>query len=230
MTRLMQGVRDFQRKIFGDKRELFEKLGHGQQPLALFITCSDSRIIPDMLAQTQPGELFLLRNIGNIVPPHGSGAGTEAAVIEYAVKQLRVREIIVCGHSHCGAMHGVLAPEALTTLPDVGSWLKHAKEAGAKAPPLPGETTEQRLRRVIEQNVLLQLEHVKSHPSVMEALANRTMRLHGWVYTFESGKVDVYDPLSGKFVPVQEQFRSKMLENADPESRTVERTIWNTHI
>ena len=230
MTRLFLGVRDFQQRIFGGKRELFEQLGSGQHPLALFITCSDSRIVPDLLAQTQPGELFVLRNAGNIVPPHGATPGAEAATIEYAVRQLRIREIVVCGHSHCGAMHGVLAPEALTNLPDVAAWLTHAKDAVSKAPPLPGETPEQRLRRVIEQNVLLQLEHVKSHPTVMEALASRTMRLHGWVYTFETGKVDVYDPLSGRFVPIHEQFRSKMLENVDAELSKVERTVWNTHI
>lgn len=230
MTRLMQGVRDFQRRIFGEKRELFEQLGHGQHPLALFITCSDSRIVPDLLAQTQPGELFVLRNAGNIVPPHSSTPGAEAATIEYAVRQLRIREIIVCGHSHCGAMHGVLSPEALTTLPDVGGWLTYAKEAAVKAPPVAGESSEQRLRRVIEQNVLLQLEHVKSHPAVQEHLANRTLRLHGWVYTFESGNVDVFDPLSGSFVSIQEQVRAKMLHKSDGEHKKEERTVWETHI
>ena len=230
MTRLIHGVRDFQRRIFGGKRELFEELGKGQHPLALFITCSDSRIVPDLLAQTQPGELFVLRNAGNIVPKHSATAGAESAAIEYAVRQLRIREIVVCGHSQCGAMHGLLAPEALTTLPDVGNWLSHAQDAVSKTPPVEGESHEQRLRRVIEQNVLLQLEHVKSHPAVIEALASRAMRLHGWVYTFESGNVDIYEPLSGKFVPIKEKFRTKLLENVDRERSNGERTVWNTHI
>lgn len=230
MTRLIQGVRDFQRRIFSGKRELFEQLGGGQRPLALFITCSDSRIIPDMLAQTEPGELFVLRNAGNIVPAHRAGSGGEAATIEYAVRQLKIREIFVCGHSHCGAMHGLLAPEALTQLPDVRGWLAHAQDALAKAPPVDGETSEQRLRRLIEQNVLVQLEHVKTHPAVSEALAARTMRLHGWVYSFENGNVDIYDPLVGRFVPVDQHFRSKMRENVEANRNKTERTVWNTHI
>ena len=230
MTRLIQGVRDFQRRIFGGKRELFEKLGQGQQPLAVFITCSDSRIVPDMLAQTGPGELFVLRNAGNIVAPHSNSPSGEACTIEYAVRALKIREIIVCGHSHCGAMHGLLSPEKLTTLPSTAGWLTHSQDALSKAPPVAGETHDQRLRRVIEQNVLLQLEHVKTHPAVMEALASRAMRLHGWVYTFEAGQVDVYDPLAGRFMPIQEQFRTKMIENADPERSKAEKTVWNTHI
>jgi carbonic anhydrase len=230
VTRLLKGVLEFQRRIFGGKRELFEQLGGGQHPLALFITCSDSRIIPDLLAQTQPGELFVLRNAGNIVPPHGGAPGAEAATIEYAVRQLQIREIFVCGHSHCGAMHGLLEPEALTQLPDVGGWLTHARDALTRTAPAADETPPQRLRRVIEQNVLLQLEHVKTHPAVKDALAARTMRLHGWVYTFETGKVDVYDPLTGRFVPIHEKVRAKMLENADSSPESKVRTVWNTHI
>jgi len=230
MTRMIQGVMDFQRRIFGNKRELFEQLGGGQQPLALFITCSDSRINPDLLIQTQPGELFVLRNAGNIVPAHCKDPGGEAATIEYAVRQLRVRELFVCGHSHCGAMHGLIAPETLPHLPDVCSWLSHAKDALTKIPRAPEETPEQYLRKVVEQNVLLQLEHVKSHPAVMEALESRTLRLHGWVYTFESGKVDIYDPLKDKFVPIEQQARAKLLDNPDPNPNKTERTVWHTHI
>src|SRR5205807_3162321 len=128
MTRIIKGVLDFQRRIFGKKRELFQQLGKGQKPLALFITCSDSRIAPDLLAQTEPGELFVLRNAGNLVPPYSAGHGAEAATIEYAVVNLRVRDVILCGHSRCGAMHGLLEPEALVKLPSVVGWLEYAKE------------------------------------------------------------------------------------------------------
>jgi carbonic anhydrase len=108
MQKLVDGVHQFQENVFGAKQALFERLADGQQPLALFITCSDSRIDPCLLTQTQPGELFILRNAGNIVPPYGQGSGGEAATIEYAVCALKLKDIIVCGHSHCGAMNGLL--------------------------------------------------------------------------------------------------------------------------
>src|SRR5947209_2385777 len=109
-TKLIQGVERFRRQVFGAKQELFQKLGKGQTPLALFITCSDSRINPNLLTQTEPGELFILRNAGNLVPPHGATVGGEEATIEYALAHLKVRDILVCGHSHCGAIQGFQAP------------------------------------------------------------------------------------------------------------------------
>jgi carbonic anhydrase len=228
MTRIIQGVLDFQRRVFGQKRELFQRLGEGQKPLALFITCSDSRIAPDLLAQTQPGELFLLRNAGNIVPEHHAGAWAEAATIEYAVVQLRVRDIILCGHSKCGAMHGLLNPAALGKLPSVAGWLDHAKEVLPRLEALKTLDPDQLLAHAIEQNVLVQLEHLKSHPAVREALTARVLRLHGWVYHFEKGAVDTYDPLTGKFVPLGDSVRQHLF---DQERKAEEpRTVWDTHI
>lgn len=228
MTRIIQGVLDFQRRIFGQKRELFQRLGEGQQPLALFITCSDSRITPDLLAQTEPGELFILRNAGNIVPPHAAGCWAEAATIEYAVVQLRVRDIILCGHSKCGAMHGLLAPQALGQLPTVAGWLQHASEVLPRLSTIDSPDEEQKLVRAIEQNVLVQLEHLRSHPSVQNALSTRTIRLHGWVYHFEKGRVDSYDPISDRFVPLDDQVRQHLLQR-DQKDNTP-RTVWDTHI
>jgi carbonic anhydrase len=203
MTRIIQGVLNFQRRIFGQQRSLFSRLGKGQRPLALFITCSDSRISPNLLTQTDPGELFILRNAGNLVPPSGSGPNGEEATVEYAVTHLRVRDIILCGHSKCGAMHGLLEPQALQSMPRVADWLVHARDvlpevekAGA------GLAEEQKLALAIEKNVLVQLEHLKSYASVAAALGNRALRLHGWVYHFERGQVDVYDPVTGGFVPL----------------------------
>src|SRR5262249_5018996 len=188
MTRIIQGVIDFQRRVFGGKRSLFQRLGGGQKPLALFITCSDSRVNPNPLTQTEPGELFILRNAGNLVPAHGAPANGEAATVEYAVAHLKVRDVILCGHSKCGAMAGPLAPEAVAAQPAVAGWLEHARDvlpeveaAGA------GLAPEDRLRLAIERNVLRQLEHLRTHPAVAEALAARTLRLHGWVYHFEKG-------------------------------------------
>ncbi|HTE17721.1 MAG TPA: carbonic anhydrase, partial [Armatimonadota bacterium] len=127
MQKLIQGLHDFQANIFSSQRELFERLAHGQSPDALFITCSDSRINPNLITQTEPGELFILRNAGNIIPPHGAANGGEGATIEYAVAALGVRDIIVCGHSHCGAMNGLLNLDSLGELPAVRQWLTHAE-------------------------------------------------------------------------------------------------------
>jgi carbonic anhydrase len=227
MTRIIQGVLDFQRRIFGKKRELFHELGKGQMPLALFITCSDSRINPDLLAQTQPGELFVLRNAGNIVPPYGAGHWAEAATIEYAIVQLRIKDVILCGHSKCGAMHGLLEPHDLAKLPSVAGWLAHAKEVLPRVQSA-GSSPEQQLKQAVEQNVLVQMEHLRSHPAVRDALAGRTLRLHGWVYHFEHGKVDAYDPLSGRFVPLDQQVRQKWIDHAEDDRGP--RTLWETHI
>ena len=128
MQKLIEGTRHFQHTIFDTQKALFEQLSQGQQPLALFITCSDSRIDPNLLTQTQPGELFVIRNAGNIVPTYGAASGGEAGTIEYAVAALKVKDIIVCGHSFCGAMNGLLHPETLGALPAVQDWLRHAEQ------------------------------------------------------------------------------------------------------
>src|SRR4051812_32800007 len=117
MQKLVDGIHHFQQNIFSSHERLFKRLVKGQNPLALFITCSDSRIDPMLLTQADPGELFIMRNAGNIVPPYGAVRGGEAATIEYAVSVLAVKEIIVCGHSHCGAMNALLQPDLLTKLP-----------------------------------------------------------------------------------------------------------------
>src|SRR3989338_7292856 len=126
MEKLIRGIHTFQHDYFTSQQELFERLAKGQAPETLFITCSDSRINPNLLTQTQPGELFIIRNAGNIVPAHGSGVSGEGATIEYAVAALGVKDIIICGHSHCGAMAGLLAPESLADLPQMRNWLQHA--------------------------------------------------------------------------------------------------------
>lgn len=214
MTRILQGVMDFQRRVFAGKKELFEKLGEGQAPLALFITCSDSRVSPDLLAQTQPGELFVLRNAGNIVPVHGAVGGGEDATIEYAVAVLRVRDVIVCGHTRCGAMHGLLAPQMLAKLPSVAKWVEHSRAIVERAGPGDADDLDY-LRKAVEQNVILQMEHLHTHPAVKAAVEARTLRLRGWVYDFEQGLVTVYDPLQGAFVPLAEHLRQKMLADMD---------------
>jgi carbonic anhydrase len=212
MTRIIKGVFDFQERVFGSKRTLFHRLGAGQRPLALFIACSDSRVNPNMLTQTEPGELFVLRSAGNLVPPHGAPPSGEAATIEYAVHHLHVRDVILCGHSKCGAMQGLLAPQAVADMPAVAEWLKVGMPAVDRAKArLPGAAGPELLRGVIEQNVLLQIEHLQTFPAIQEAAAASRLRLHAWVYEFENGSVTAYDPRSDQFVPLSESPLEKLL-------------------
>jgi carbonic anhydrase len=203
MQKLIQGLHQFQAQVFSSQRELFERLAHGQQPEALFITCSDSRINPNLLTQTGPGELFILRNAGNIIPPYGAANGGEGATVEFAVAALGVKDIIVCGHSHCGAVKGLLHPDGLVELPAVAAWLSHAEATRRIVKEnyshLCGQAC---LSAAIEENVLVQLENLRTHPCVASRLARGELKLHGWVYNFERGEVYAYDPEQGQFLPL----------------------------
>lgn len=203
MEKIIRGVHAFQSTVFGSYQALFQELATGQQPRALFITCSDSRIDPSLITQTEPGELFILRNAGNIVPPYGAANGGEGATIEYAVTALGIRNIIVCGHSHCGAMQGLLHLEKLTNMPAVSNWLSHAEATRRivqeKYQDVQGEDL---LLDTIEENVLVQLENLQTHPSVAAGLSTGNLKLHAWVYAFETGKVFAYDPGQKQFVAI----------------------------
>ncbi|MFO0851495.1 MAG: carbonic anhydrase [Gemmataceae bacterium] len=205
MQKLIQGVHRFREEDFRPLQGLFEQLSHGQNPETLFITCSDSRIDPNLLTRSQPGELFILRNAGNIVPPHGAANGGEAATIEFAVAGLGVKDIIVCGHSHCGAMKGLLDPGQVAALPAVAAWLSHAEATRRivhdNYSHLEGD---RRLTAAIEENVLVQLENLRTLPAVAGRLVRGDLRLHGWVYKIETGEVFAYDPAGGQFVQVAE--------------------------
>lgn len=201
MQKLVQGIHQFQKNAFRSRKELFERLAHGQHPEALFITCSDSRVNPNLLTQTEPGELFILRNAGNIIPPNGAPPNGEHATIEFAVDSLGVTDIIVCGHSHCGALTGLLQPESLETMPAMAAWLSHAEATSRimreNYPHLKGEAL---LTASIEENVLVQLENLRTLPSVAAKLAEGSLHLHGWVYKIETGEVFAYDAAEGQFV------------------------------
>ncbi|HEY1186007.1 MAG TPA: carbonic anhydrase [Gemmata sp.] len=205
MQKLIQGIHQFQGKSFVPMQGLFEQLAKGQQPETLFITCSDSRIDPNLLTQAKPGDLFILRNAGNIVPPHGAANGGEAATIEFAVAALGVKDIIVCGHSHCGAMQGLLKPEQVAALPAVSSWLSHAETTRRimrdNYSHLEGERL---LTATIEENVLVQLENLRTLPAVGSRLVRGDLHLHGWVYQIETGEVFAYDVESAQFVKLAE--------------------------
>jgi len=204
MHKLVQGIHDFQENLFSSQRELFERLADGQRPDALFITCSDSRIDPNLITQTKPGELFILRNAGNIVPPHGVAIGGEQATIEFALVGLGIRDIIVCGHSHCGAVEALLyIDDVRDSMPRLSAWLNHAETTRQivlhKYTDLPSDRL---LSVAIQENVLVQLENLRTHPAVAAALARDALKLHGWVYKFETGQVFGYDPQRGQFLEV----------------------------
>ena len=206
MQKLVEGIHQFQNSVFSSKQRLFESLVCGQHPLALFITCSDSRIDPSLLTQTEPGELFILRNAGNIVPPYRAVEGGEAATIEYAVSVLGVKDIIICGHSYCGAMSGLLDQSQVAKLPAVRSWLCHAESTQRIIEENYAHITDDdaRLTAAVEENVLVQLEHIQTHPTVAAALARKALNLHGWVYEFETGQVFRYRSQDGQFIPLEE--------------------------
>jgi carbonic anhydrase len=203
MQKLIQGIHQFQEESFRPLRGLFEQLAKGQHPETLFITCSDSRIDPTLLTKAQPGDLFILRNAGNIVPPHGAAIGGEAATIEFAVSALGVKDIIICGHSHCGAMNGLLQPDQVASLPALSSWLAHAETTRRIVRDNYGHLDRDRLlTATVEENVLVQLENLRTHPAVGCRLVRGDLRLHGWVYKIETGEVFAYDLEAGQFVPV----------------------------
>jgi carbonic anhydrase len=209
MPSFINGVIHFQDVVFPEKRTFFEKLSEGQRPEALFITCSDARIETAMITQTEPGELFICRNAGNIVPPHTHHTGGMTASIEFAIAVLKVPHIVVCGHTQCGAMNGALHPESVAGLDHVKEWLGYAKAALSIVRELgSGLDEDSRMRMLIEQNVILQLQHLRTHPSVATRLARRDLELHGWVYDIRTGRVDAYDQGSEKFLPVGTHYRT----------------------
>ena len=206
MKKIVQGIHEFQKRDFQKHQDFFQALAKGQSPRALFVTCSDSRIDPNRLTQTNPGELFILRTAGNIVPPYGAVLGGEAATIEYAIAALEIQHVIVCGHSHCGAMSGLLTPDAIQSLPAVKAYLEHAESTRRIMDENYAEITdfEKRLDLTVEENVLVQLDNLRTHPTVAAALGRKKLELHGWVYRFETGEVQTFNPAEHDFVPLDE--------------------------
>jgi carbonic anhydrase len=204
MKEIIEGVQRFRTQIFPEKRAMFKSLANGQRPSALMISCADSRVDMGMVTQCDPGHLFFFRNAGNIVPPFGLALGAACATIEYAMVALQIPNIIVCGHSDCGAMKGLLAQGVGQTMPTVAEWLKFAdiprqivQNEGEKDPKV-------LVDRLIRLNVLSQLDHLKTHPSVAVRIARGEVKLHGWIYDIEHGSVDAYDSASGSFVPLDQ--------------------------
>ena len=212
MSRLGERVHKFQNQVFPEKEKEFQELAKGQSPQYLFITCSDSRVDPALITQTAPGELFVLRNVGNMVPQYDAGMWEDAAAVEFAVVHLKVRQIIVCGHSHCGAVKTLMADEIGEEMPavrkwldlqkefrneimesivdDVKKWMEQDRELGKSLEEtysaLEGEEF---LRRCERRNVKMQLRNLRSHPTVAKAIEEGTLKLRGWYYMLETGNV-----------------------------------------
>ncbi|HEY4234086.1 MAG TPA: carbonic anhydrase [Lacipirellulaceae bacterium] len=204
MEEIIAGVRAFQRDVYPQYRERFAELATGQSPQAMVITCSDSRVDPFLLTQSEPGQLFVLRNAGNIVPEHDGFVGGVTATIEFAVVQLRVPNIIICGHAGCGAVAGLLHPEKIRHLPEVTNWLHHAARARKRVAESGGLEAPDAMERAVEANVVVQLENLRTHPCVAEALDEGRIALHGWVYDFITGSVLAYKHREQVFAPLGE--------------------------
>lgn len=194
----LEGLRRFKEEYFPRYEAEYRKLvSDGQHPNTLFIGCSDSRVVPNLLMGTAPGELFIVRNVGNIVPPFAPELGYHGtcAAIEFAVLNLQVKDIVVCGHSHCGAIRALYSPP-LAGSTHLEKWLELAKEAT-----LPVTLSEEALRRTEQRSVILQLERLMTYPMVRERVEQGKLFLHGWHYTIEEGEVSILDVHSGMFVP-----------------------------
>ena len=206
MQQLIDGYARFRASVFPQQSGLFEKLAKGQQPQALFICCSDSRVVPEMIMQSDPGSLFPCRSVGNLVPPPTETSSGVAATIEYAIRVLKIPDVIVCGHSDCGAMKGVLESEKIEALPAVRSYLQYAGPSSKWLTHLLKDTTsmpfEQKLKLLTEANVIAQLQNLKMHPAVDEALKKGSVRVHGWVYDIGTGAIQQFDAEQGSFRPL----------------------------
>ena len=197
---LKAGIRRFRAEVYPERRELYERaMSEAQRPQTLVITCADSRLHPDVLTQAAPGEIFTTRNIGNMVPAYGEMLGGVSAVLEYAVSALKVKHLVVCGHTDCGAMKALLDPASVAAMPTVTSWLRNAHAALSVTEAM-GAEGEGKLRILTEQNVLLQIQHVRTHPSVAGALARGELTISGWVYDIGAGEVSICEEGGSRFV------------------------------
>ncbi len=197
METLLKDTRDLRAAHFADETDLMQQLALGQHPQVLYIGCADSRIMPSRILGAKPGDVFVMRNVANIVPPADAADYAVGAVIEYAVRHLHVPHIVVCGHALCGGIQSLHKPHSEAE-PALSHWLDYARPARDQAP---ADTSEEhRLDAIIEANVLLQVAHLRTYPCVREAEATGLLQLHAWVYDFRCGRVRSYDEAAGVFV------------------------------
>jgi carbonic anhydrase len=205
VNELIGRVFSFEKTVFPNQSDLYAKLANGQSPKALMISCADSRIVPEQIMQAQPGDLFVCRNAGNIVPPFATMNGGVSSTVEYAVMALGVRDIIVCGHSGCGAMKAVANPESLAGMPNVAAWLNHSDAAQkVVADAYAGLDEDARVRAISLENVVAQIAHLRTHPSVASGIARGEIALHGWFVDIHAGQILALDGVTGRFQAVRE--------------------------
>jgi len=196
LGQLKAGIRRFQTEVYPAQEETYRRAAtEPQRPRALIVTCADSRIDPELITGSGPGDLFVTRNIGNLVPAYGEMLGGVSAVIEYAVMALKVRHVVICGHTDCGAMKALQHPESMEGMPTVKTWMRNAAAAVSVADSLAekDEKPSERLTRLTRENVLLQLQHLRTHPSVAGAMAREELTISGWVYDIATGEVRISD-------------------------------------
>ncbi|HVS33975.1 MAG TPA: carbonic anhydrase [Gemmataceae bacterium] len=223
MRKFIRGVVEFRERLLPQYAERFRDLAKGQSPDALFITCSDSRVVPDLLISTDPGDLFVMRNVGNMVPPatvEGASTGdlSEASAIEYALLVLKVHSLVVCGHSECGAMKAALAGKETAGAPNLSKWLHHAASAvfrlHQEGPLNPRLNPHDQLSQL---NVLTQLEHLASYPIVRERLADGSLRLSGWWFDIASGNMFAYQREKRLFEVIDRDAAERLVKLLDPD-------------
>lgn len=200
LARIVDGVKKFQAEVYPAQREMFESLKSRQQPIVMFITCADSRVVPNLFTQTGPGDIFIERNPGNLVPQYGEFIGGVSAGVEYGMLVLKVPLVIICGHTDCGVMKSLLHPEQAHGLPGVQEWMRHASEARHRIMRDHRDAPEgEKLRLITEYNVLAQMENLKSHPSVHSRVISGEVDIRGWVYDIGDGSIWAADPDTGNF-------------------------------
>jgi carbonic anhydrase len=206
MNEVIGRIFKFEKHVFARHADLYGRLAtNGQSPKALMISCADSRIVPELILQAEPGDLFVTRNAGNIVPPFSQANGGVSSAVEYAVVALGVTDIIVCGHSGCGAMEALLKPGSLDNMPNVAAWLRHSYAAqGVVEKCYPELKGPDRARVLALENIVCQLAHLRTHPSVAAGIARGTIALHGWFVDIHSGSILALDSEKGEFTPVRD--------------------------
>lgn len=209
MKKLIRGHNAFRESYVPSNLDKLEELSHGQKPRVLFITCSDSRIDPNLITQADIGELFVIRNAGNIIPPYGAANGGEGAAVEYAINALGIEQIIVCGHSHCGAMKGLLQIGKLEEdMPLVYDWLRHTEATRRLVKEnYSSYEGEELLEITIAENVLTQIDNLKTYPVVHSKLYQGKLSIYGWIYHLETGELLAYDPETRSYAVPQSQLR-----------------------
>ena len=216
VEKLLAGIVDFQERVLPEFAQRFQELALGQTPDALFVTCSDSRVVPDLLVSTHPGDLFTMRNVGNLIPPatvDGISIGdlSEASAIEYAVLVLNVADIVVCGHSECGAMKAVMANSRRPETPNLVKWLHHAHPAAFRLEQEGALNANLKPHDQLSQlNVLVQLEHLMSYAIVRDRVLTKTLRLNGWWFDVGSGNMYAYDRASRSFEVIDREMADRL--------------------